>query len=130
MKKIWILLIGLGIVGCAMDDSTSMQLIHKKVSVLDKGIIRNINVSYTKEEQSQIENKGFIIKFDKAMSEEEIKTFENTNGLKLKKKLHSGYYIFEKTTQSSMFEVLDNFIKHPQHISTVRPNIKLQMKPY
>jgi len=129
MKKIFILLIGLGIIGCAMDSNFPDKKIHKKISVLDKGIVRQVDISYDENSKNRIDNQGFIIKFDKQMSARDISLFEKENDLKLKKKLHAGYYVFEKETSDSMFDVLDKLIKKPQNISTIRPNVELNMQP-
>jgi hypothetical protein len=129
MKKIFILLIGLGIIGCATDSNPPLKKIHKKVSVLDKGIVRKIDIVYDEDKQQDIEKQGFIIKFDKQMSARDISLFEKENDLKLKKKLHAGYYVFEKETSDSMFDVLDKLIKKSQNISTIRPNVELNMQP-
>ena len=130
MKKIFIFSILLGIVGCAMDSNPKIDdMIHKKVSVLDKGVVRTIDIVYSENEAGSIQDKGVIVKFDKPMSETDIASFEQKNGLKLVKKLHAGYYVFENSSKRDMFDLLDSLVKHPQNVLSVRPNVKLNMQP-
>lgn len=58
-----------------------------------------------------------------------IAEFEAKYGLKLKKKLVTGYYLFDNISSSDDMEIIGNIIKNEKNIITVKPNWKKQNSP-
>ncbi len=110
---------------------------YKKIIVLDKGVKRVITVSKTDEQSSimstpikknTLSKKGVIIAFKEGIKVD-VEKLEIKYGLKFKKKLIIGYYIFYNVSNNSDEEIVLNIIDNEKNIKTVKPNWKKNNQP-
>jgi hypothetical protein len=106
-----------------------------KITIMDKGVKRIIPIPQTESDRNQSSNthtetatalkEGVIVKF-KTNTPVNIKAFEQNYGLKLKRKLRTGYYIFTNPSDSSDVAVLNHIMQSDKTVETVKPNWRLQ----
>lgn len=110
---------------------------YTELIVLDKGVKRTIRVLKTDEQKSAISNlstkpmfskKGIVLAFKKS-SKVDIFELERKYGLKLKKKLVIGYYIFENVSDRDDMEIVSSIITNEKNVKTVKPNWKKNNQP-
>ena len=111
---------------------------YTEMIILDKGIKRTIRVPKTAEQKSSVgtlsmkeevlSKKGIVVAFKKS-SKIDISELERKYGLKLKKKLVIGYYIFENVSQKDDAEIVSSIIKNEKNLKTVKPNWKKNNQP-
>jgi hypothetical protein len=111
---------------------------YSEMVILDKGVKRTVRVKKTENKNPTLhttsmkkevsDNKGIIIAFKKA-SHVDIKTLEEKYGLKLKKRLLTGYYIFNNLSDKSDDKVTQNIIQNEKGLKTVKPNWEKQNIP-
>ena len=110
---------------------------YKKIIVLDKGVKRVITVSKTDEQSSimstpikknTLSKEGVIIAFKEGIKVD-VEKLEIKYGLKFKKKLIIGYYIFYNVSNNSDEEIVLNIIDNEKNIKTVKPNWKKNNQP-
>jgi len=131
MKKNIIRLIIFGLLtnGCIASPKKYVDQKSKstKITILQNGVKRDIYLSNsgTKKLSTGIKKEGVIIKFidDKKT---DIKSLEETYGLKLKEKLVIGYYIFDNVSQKSDSDLVSSIISNETNIKTIKPNWKMQ----
>jgi len=110
---------------------------YTKITILDKGVKRKIYISkddtlknkFNPHTAKQLSSKdGIIISFKDpiriSMSE-----FEAKYGLKFKKKLLIGYYIFQNISEYSDVKIVGKIIKNEPNVKTVKPNWKKKNIP-
>lgn len=103
---------------------------YKEITVLDKGIKRKMRVPKTDLEKSAVSTlskkeavskKGIVLAFKKS-SKVDIAELEIKYGLKFKKKLVIGYYIFQNVSEKDDTEIVSTIIKNEKNVKTVKPN--------
>lgn len=103
---------------------------YKYITILDKGVKRKIPIyedavssknSISFEAKQTNSQKGIIVSF-KYPSEVSVNGFADKYGLKFKKKLATGYYIFSNMSQKSDIEIVESIIIHETYFKTVKPN--------
>ncbi len=119
-------------------DKTAKKTLHtdySEMTVLDKGVKRTIKVKRTSDTENTLTTKeetpvkkGVIIAFKKS-SNADVFAFETKYGLKLKKRLVTGYYIFQNVSDKGDAEIVSNIIKNEKNIRTVKPNWKKNNLP-
>ena len=111
---------------------------YTEMIVLDKGVKRTVRVPKTDEQKNSVgtlsmkegvlSKKGIVIAFKKS-SPMDISEIERKYGLKLKKKLVIGYYIFQNVSDKEDMEIVSSIIKNEKNIKTVKPNWKKNNQP-
>ena len=105
---------------------------YTQVTILDKGVKRKIMIpkndrlidKFNPHTVKQLSSKdGIIIRFKDTVSPS-LSELEEKYGLKLKKKLITGYYIFQNVSEYSDVQVVGEIIKNEINIKTVKPNWK------
>jgi hypothetical protein len=110
---------------------------YKSVVVLENGVKRKVRVvdadSKLKTTNTTLQNKdskdGVIVSF-KDDSKVSLEAFERKYGLKFKKKLIIGYYIFENNSKMSDIDIVSAIINDESNIKTVKPNWKMKNVAY
>ncbi len=124
----------------AFSQKVKMQDIQEnytQVTILDKGTKRIILIpkdenqtnKMTAYSAKQLESKEGIMVSFKNTSQLSISEFETKYGLKFKKKLIIGYYIFKNISENSDTQIIANIIKNETNVKTVKPNWKLKNQP-
>lgn len=110
---------------------------YTEMTILDKGVKRTIRIPKTDEQKSvtstlstkqTLSKKGIVIAFKKS-STIDIDAFEIKYGLKLKKKLVIGYYIFQNISDKEDMEIVSSIMKNEKNVKTVKPNLKKNNQP-
>ena len=110
---------------------------YTKVTILDKGVKRKIYISkddtlknkFNPHTAKQLSSKdGIIISF-KDPIRISMSGFEAKYGLKFKKKLLIGYYIFQNISEYSDVKIVGKIIKNEPNVKTVKPNWKKKNIP-
>jgi hypothetical protein len=123
-------------------DQKEIQQNYTEVIILDKGIKRTLYIQKENNNtQESSKNKmgiystkmqesknGLIISFTDP-SKINIDEFEIQYGLKLKKKLNIGYYIFENVSENSDMQIVSTIISNEKSVKTVKPNWKKKNQP-
>ena len=127
MKNIWtISIIAVSIVGCATASIKESQKSHStqkvNMTVLDKGIKREISVDKSGTTSRKSSNSNGVVVAFKNPSTVSISEFESRYSLKLKSKLKIGYYIFINQSNSSDMEIVSEIIANSKEVKTVKPN--------
>jgi len=133
-----ILLMSSSFVFADKTDKKKTTVEYSEIIVLDKGIKRTIKVKKPDVQKSSVSTlsmkeealskKGLIVAFD-SFSEEELAAFETKYGLKFKKKLVTGYYIFQNVSDKDDVEIVSSIIKNEKNVKTVKPNWKKNNQP-
>ena len=107
-----------------------------QITILDKGVKRKIIIpknnrvinKFNIHTEKQLSSKdGIIICFKDTVSPS-LNELEARYGLKLKKKLITGYYVFRNVSKYSDVEIVGEIIKNETTIKTVKPNWKKKNK--
>lgn len=102
---------------------------YKEVTVLDKGVKRKIRIpkddtqkeKYNLHTSKQLSSqKGIIVSFKNPPVS--VVDMEEKYGLKLQKKLLTGYYIFQNVSQYSDIQIVERMMKNETNLKTVKPN--------
>ena len=123
-------------------DKTKSTEGYREMLILDKGVKRTLKIKETEDKTPSVNTlgtekevssakttkEGVIIAFKHA-SHADIAAFETKYGLKLKKKLVTGYYIFNNPSEKDDAEVIQNIITNEKNVKTVKPNWKKQNLP-
>lgn len=146
MKSIRILFLAVNLVSTAHLFAQSNQTDPKRAAtasqsftILDKGVKRIQHIQITKSLTVSTSDpsirtvspnikKGIIIGF-KENSSVSLDAFEEKYGLKLKKKMRIGYYLFENVSEANDMEIITRIIAEEDSVKTVKPNWKKQNIP-
>lgn len=115
--------------------SSQTEVLYEHVTILENGVKRKISVLKTNNTKKTVStydakaNKGLIVSF-KNIEETSIPEFEKKYGLKLRKKLIIGYYIFANVSAKTDMEIVQAIIQNEVNIQTVKPNWKMKNVPY
>ncbi len=111
---------------------------YTEMTILDKGIKRTIRVKKTEDKISSagalsmkeeaLSKKGIVVAFNKS-SKADVDAFEIKYGLKLKKKLVTGYYIFQNVSEKDDVEIVSSIIKNEKNVESIKPNWKKKNLP-
>ncbi len=110
---------------------------YTKITILDKGVKRKIYIpkddtlknKFNPHTAKRLSSKdGIIISF-KDPIRISISGFEAKYGLKFKKKLLIGYYIFQNISEYSDVKIVEKIIKNEPNVKTVKPNWKKKNIP-
>jgi hypothetical protein len=109
---------------------------YREITILDNGVqrkkyvrlpeIRNSKLSMSSVENNTSKNiskRGIVVVFKKG-KKADLEHFASTYGLKLKKKLVTGYYIFENISDEDDTVILARILKEEKGIVTLKPNWK------
>jgi len=106
----------------------------KYATILQDGVKRRVVVSNTNglkivsKSAKDSSKDGVIVEFNDS-SAVNIAAFEAKYGLKFKKKLVIGYYIFLNKSSKTDLEIVDDIMKNESNIKTLKPNWKLNVSP-
>ena len=118
-------------------ETKDLEKNYQTFTILDKGVKRTIYLTTEENNKSMMNiatsvskdiKEGVVIRF-KDPSTTSLEDFEEKYGLKLKKKLIIGYYIFENRSSLSDMEIIANILKNEPNIETVKPNWKKRNQP-
>ena len=109
---------------------------YKQITILDKGIKRKITIpkddrlrnKFNPYSAKELSSKDGIIICFKDTVLPSIGEWEVKYGLKLKKKLLTGYYIFKNISEYSDVEIVSEIIENETNVKTVKPNWKKKNK--
>ncbi len=119
-------IMAVSVVGCATasikEDYKNSSTQKASMTVLDKGIKREISVYTQKSTSNKSSSTGGIIVAFKNPSTVSISEFESRYSIKLKNKLKIGYYIFTNQSNKSDMEIVSDIIANSKEVKTVKPN--------
>lgn len=109
------------------------------LTILEKGVKRTIKIQLNGEDVvkgsdpsirrvSSESKEGIIVSF-KNKGKVSIEDFEEKYGLKLRKKMLIGYYLFDNLSDSNDMQLIDQIIAHEPNVHTLKPNWKKQNQP-
>jgi len=113
---------------------------YKEITILDNGVKRKRHI-YQPEMASKMDaqstdnnttksssKRGIIVAF-KNPQKVDLERFAATYGLKLKKKLITGYYIFENVSDQDDEVILAKILKEEKGLKTLKPNWTKNNRP-
>ncbi len=129
------MIIGILILSCThiyAQESSGTEA-YKEVTILEKGVKRKQKVAVGQSVQEAQESKagkrdatlseerGIVVMF-KHRKRKDVETFAQKYGLKLRKRLLSGYYLFDNLSGDTDENVVANIIENEKDVKTVKLN--------
>ena len=103
----------------------------QKIITKEDGVVREkyIPKSEFNLQKNTVEKKGLVIKFNDAASID-IAAFEAKYSIQFKRKLSTGYYIFDNFSSTDDNTLVEEIIANETGVKTVKVNESLGLKPY
>jgi len=124
---------------CVYAEEFTDAKVYKEVTILEKGVKRKQKIAVepkaqeasdakaTSREASKSKDEGIVVMF-KQRKRRDVQAFAQRYGLKLRKRLLSGYYLFDNLSESTDEEVVANIIENEKDVQTVKLNRKKRNK--